>query len=385
MKITMITTLLAIASLTFTGCKPGPDLTGSTKVGEVKIELPDTEPVVAPSADAAEEAKSVLLVINKASTESVEIGAYYRIKRQIPKENVLMISVSRTENVSRSEYTSGIEAPIKEAIKNSKNKINYIVLTKGTPIRLENNAGFSVDGHLASMNLPIQPIGELNKENITRSQNPYYGSTERFSSEKWNMYLVTRLTGYTVEDAKKLVDNSLAAKRVDGPFFLDKAGNRTSGGYGQMEQMMERSYENLKTKGFDVQIDRDKDYILPGRPLMGYCTWGSNDGAFNLDTYRKVKFLPGAICETFVSTSGRTFEPTTGGQSLIADLIKNEVTGVKGYVSEPYTFALAQPDILFDRYVEGFNLAEAFYAASLVIKWKDIVIGDPLCRPYAKN
>ena len=385
MKITMITTLLAIASLTFTGCKPGPDLTGSTKVGEVKIELPDTEPVVAPSADAAEEAKSVLLVINKASTESVEIGAYYRIKRQIPKENVLMISVSRTENVSRSEYTSGIEAPIKEAIKNSKNKINYIVLTKGTPIRLENNAGFSVDGHLASMNLPIQPIGELNKENITRSQNPYYGSTERFSSEKWNMYLVTRLTGYTVEDAKKLVDNSLAAKRVDGPFFLDKAGNRTSGGYGQMEQMMERSYENLKTKGFDVQIDRDKDYILPGRPLMGYCTWGSNDGAFNLDTYRKVKFLPGAICETFVSTSGRTFEPTTGGQSLIADLIKNQVTGVKGYVSEPYTFALAQPDILFDRYVEGFNLAEAFYAASLVIKWKDIVIGDPLCRPYVKN
>ncbi|MCB0824764.1 MAG: TIGR03790 family protein [Armatimonadetes bacterium] len=381
----MITTLLAIASLTFTGCKPGPDLTGSTKVGEVKIELPDTEPVVAPSADAAEEAKSVLLVINKASTESVEIGAYYRIKRQIPKENVLMISVSRTENVSRSEYTSGIEAPIKEAIKNSKNKINYIVLTKGTPIRLENNAGFSVDGHLASMNLPIQPIGELNKENITRSQNPYYGSTERFSSEKWNMYLVTRLTGYTVEDAKKLVDNSLAAKRVDGPFFLDKAGNRTSGGYGQMEQMMERSYENLKTKGFDVQIDRDKDYILPGRPLMGYCTWGSNDGAFNLDTYRKVKFLPGAICETFVSTSGRTFEPTTGGQSLIADLIKNQVTGVKGYVSEPYTFALAQPDILFDRYVEGFNLAEAFYAASLVIKWKDIVIGDPLCRPYVKN
>lgn len=381
----MVTTLLAFASMSFIGCKPGPDLSGTTKIAEVKIELPETEPVVALSAQAAEEAKSVLLVINKSSTDSVEIGAYYRLKRQIPKENVLMISVSRTENVSRSEYLTGIEKPIKEAIKNSKNKINYIVLTKGIPIRLENNGGFSVDGHLVSMNLPFQPIGELNTENITRSQNPYYGSKERFSSEKWNMFLVTRLTGYNVEDAKKLVDNSLAAKRANGPFFLDKAGNRTSGGYGQMEQMMERSYENLKAKGFDVTIDREKDYILPSRPLMGYCTWGSNDGAFNLDTYRKVSFLPGGICETFVSTSGRTFEPTTGGQSLIADLIKNQVTGVKGYVSEPYTFALAQPDILFDRYVEGFNLAEAFYAASLVIKWKDIVIGDPLCRPYAKN
>ena len=39
---------------------------------------------------------------------------------------------------------------------------------------------------------------------------------------------------------------------------------------------------------------------------------------------------------------------------------------------------------LFDRYVSGFNLAESFYAASLVTYWKDIVIGDPLCRPYAK-
>jgi hypothetical protein len=29
------------------------------------------------------------------------------------------------------------------------------------------------------------------------------------------------------------------------------------------------------------------------------------------------------------------------------------------------------------------NLAEAFYAASPVIRWKDVVIGDPLCRPYA--
>ena len=59
-------------------------------------------------------------------------------------------------------------------------------------------------------------------------------------------------------------------------------------------------------------------------------------------------------------------------------------TGVKGYVSEPYTFALAKPDILFDRYTNGMNLAESFYAASQFLKWKDVVIGDPLCDPYRK-
>ena len=65
------------------------------------------------------------------------------------------------------------------------------------------------------------------------------------------------------------------------------------------------------------------------------------------------------------------------------DLIAQGVTGVKGYVSEPYTFALIDPDVLFDRYVRGAMLAEAFYAASRMVLWKDLVIGDPLCAPYA--
>jgi uncharacterized protein (TIGR03790 family) len=118
---------------------------------------------------------------------------------------------------------------------------------------------------------------------------------------------------------------------------------------------------------------------------MGYASWGSNDGAYNKNRFKKIIFKPGSLCEIFVSTSGRTFKHTEYGQSLIADLIKNGVTGIKGYVSEPFTFALAKPDILFDRYTSGRNLAESFYAASLVLKWKGIVIGDPLCSPYAKS
>jgi uncharacterized protein (TIGR03790 family) len=74
----------------------------------------------------------------------------------------------------------------------------------------------------------------------------------------------------------------------------------------------------------------------------------------------------------------------TGGQSVITDLIDSGVTGVAGYVSEPYTFALVRPHFLFDRYTAGFNLAESFYSAKLVLRWKGLVIGDPLCAPYAR-
>jgi hypothetical protein len=44
---------------------------------------------------------------------------------------------------------------------------------------------------------------------------------------------------------------------------------------------------------------------------------------------------------------------------------------------------MASPTILFERYARGWTLAESFYAASRFVGWEDLVLGDPLCRPYA--
>ncbi|MDI9635710.1 TIGR03790 family protein [Kamptonema cortianum] len=370
-----MTASFILSALLVAGCQQSPEPLSGTHFVHEAVPVQDQP---------AQEAAGVLIVINKSSPESIEIGSYYRAKRNIPKENVLMISVSTTEEIGHQEYSVGIEGPVRDAIQKSKSRVDYIVTTTGVPIRIK-EGGYSVDAFLAATNLKVEPITELKPEIIQRCQNPYYRSTEPFSSEKYNMYLVSRLTGYTTADAKALVDNSLAAARKTGPFVFDMADNRKTGGYAQMQSLMERSADSLKSQSMSVVIDKTNEFILPSEPVMGYVSWGSNDSAFNVERYKKIQFLPGAICETFVSTSGRTFRPTTGGQSLIADLIAAGVTGIKGYVSEPYTFALAQPDVLFDRYVAGFNLAESFYSASFVIKWKDVVVGDPLCRPYAKR
>lgn len=331
------------------------------------------------------ESKRVLVVINQGSEKSRAIGDYYVRKRSIPSENVVRIDVSTTENISPDEYKYGIEEPVRKAIKRSKNAIDFIVTTKGVPLRLRDDSGYSVDAFLMAMNLPgVPPIEKIDRDSIIKSLNPYFNRNEPFSSAKFNMYLVCRLDGYEVEQIKKMIDNSLAAKPEKGPFFFDGAENRQDGGYLAMQKMLGRANDILKTKGFRSTFDSSPKFIAPEGPLMGYCSWGSNDSSFALDIYRRIRFRPGAIAETFVSTSGRTFSRTSGGQSLIADLIEQGVTGVKGYVSEPYTFALAKPDILFDRYTSGFNLAESFYMASQLIKWKDVVIGDPLCRPYGK-
>lgn len=377
-------------SLSVVSCRPDP--------GEqlTRIRMPGTEteattPIAAPVYANVQSdeyrpgagPENVLLVINKASDESREIGTYYRVKRKIPADNVLQIDVSRTENIGETEFNIGIKGPVEEAIQKIRTPINYIVLTSGIPLRVGDNNGVSVDGQLAVMNLNLKPMSSPEPPEIQRNRNPYFGARDSFASSKYKMYLVTRLTGYTVADARKLVDNSLAATRKDGPFFFDMAENRRSTSYGQLQSLMQKAHSELSSRGFESLIDDTDEFVVPANPVMGYITWGSNDAAFNREKYKKVRFLPGAICETFVSTSARTFQRTDEGQSLIADLIESGVTGVKGYVSEPYTFALARPDILFDRYTRGFNLAESFYAASPVINWKDLVIGDPLCRPYA--
>ncbi len=381
----------AVAAFSFASCKPD----GSEPLARVQMpensavqETPPGDfarprPTSATGFPVGAGPENVLIVMNQASEESREIGTYYRVKRKVPAENIVSINVSRTENIGETEFNIGIKKPVQDAIRQIRTPINYIVLTSGIPLRLGDNNGLSVDGQLAAMNLDRKPIAEPTPAEIQRSRNPYFGATEPFSSEKFRMYLVTRLTGYTVADAKKLVDLALAARPTNGPFFFDLADNRQSSSYGHMQGLMRRAHASLEARGFESLIDETAEFVLPPKSIMGYITWGSNDAAFNRDRYKQVKFLPGAICETFVSTSGRTFQRTDEGQSLIADLIEGGVTGIKGYVSEPYTFALAMPDILFDRYTRGFNLAESFYAASPVINWKDIVVGDPLCRPYA--
>ena len=82
------------------------------------------------------------------------------------------------------------------------------------------------------------------------------------------------------------------------------------------------------------------------------------------------EWVDGSIAETAVSTGGRTF--TSGasyGQSLVADLLEDGVSGVKGYVYEPYLSAVGYPDILLPYYANGYNFAEVNYAANPMISW----------------
>lgn len=339
-----------------------------------------TEPPVVAHPDA----RRVLVVINKRSPDSIAVGNYYVKKRGIPPENIAVIDCGTDDQVPQPEFQDQILAPIKSKVDGLDRTIDYIVLTKGIPLRFEDPNFYGVDAWIAAMDTRIREIRDTKPATIQGSINPYFAKDERFSSKKFGIYLVTRLDGYTQDDAKALVDRAIAAKPERGLFFFDQATNRTSGGFERANDSLALANNLLRGKSFEAELDSGEVFRAPTQPLMGYASWGSNDGKFDRKAYAALKFHPGALAETFVSTSARTFRPTQGGQSLIADLIKQGVTGVKGYASEPYVFAMARPEILFDRYTKGYNLAESMYMASPIAKWKDVVIGDPLCQPYPR-
>lgn len=364
-------------------------------------------------------AVNVLVVRNGNSPVSCRIAAYYASKREISRANIVTITVPDSSNsaaneiISLSDYQTRIEEPIKAFLsdKSLTDKVQYIVLTKGIPIRLPSSSGSgargqSVDSMLAAMDMANRLNVQLGPKDDPSFAiiNRYWRSTEAFSHAKYGGYLVTRLDGYTEADAKALVDRALAtqsspicvlmdansdhmpedvARQPVSLLFPDGSGNRGFKlSYSDFDADMVRAGEIAAGRpGVSAVTDKTKAFAGSDKPLTIYCSWGSNAHEnFKADVYHSLKFAPRAVVETGVSSSGRSFLPTKGGQSMIADLIAQGAAGAKGYVTEPYLHAIASPSVLVDLYTSGRNLAESYYAASRFIGWKDIVIGDPLCK-----
>jgi uncharacterized protein (TIGR03790 family) len=323
----------------------------------------------------------VLVVINLDSSESQEIGEYFAAQRDIPLENLVYINATTSEEINDIEFQN-IRAQIENHLKTNDlvKKINYIVTTKGVPLKIkreeewEKKKSASVDSELTLMlSKNSKYIGEA-----SNFHSPYFYVNSHFSKAKYDMYLVTRLDGYTVAEVRALIDRSKnPVLSASAKFVLDQDPTWSL----NLNNIMDLAKQDLQARGFSVVLDSTESFLTNQQDVIGYASWGSNDRhATSSSEHAKPKntWAPGAIAETYVSTSGRTFnKPVVYGQSVVADLIEEGVTGAKGYVYEPYANAMANVSVLFDRYTKGYNLAESFYTASPFLSWMDVVIGDP--------
>jgi len=352
---------------------------------------------------AAQSPDNLLVIVNDASEASKAIAGYYVQKRAIPRSNVIHLKAPITDEISRAAFVGSIEQPIASALSsgNLQDRILYIVLTKGIPLRIagtpgRSGTGASVDSELTLLYRRMSGAAVPVDGPVP---NPFYAGPDSavhatFSHAAQDIYLVTRLDGFSVADATSLVDRSLAAKDSIGTIVLDQRGASAD----KPNEWLATASERLRTAPDRVQV------LLEATPAaatlsggaLGYYSWGSNDPALKVRA-PAVTFAAGALASMFLSTDARTMteppadwkpgaaEYAASSQSLTADLVRAGVAGAAGQVAEPYLDAAVRPEFLFPAYVSGLNLAEAFYRAMPSLSWQTVILGDPLCAPFRSS
>jgi uncharacterized protein (TIGR03790 family) len=339
---------------------------------------------------------------------SLRVGEYYQRKRGVPAAQVVHVQTVVDEEISRPNYEETIEAPIARFINRGRlqDRILFIVLTKGVPIRITGTAErtgtrAAVDSELTLLyrRMSGRPIPAGGPQ-----PNPYFldeavpSSALPFSHREHDIFLVTRLDAYTEADVIGVINRGSAPRR-DGRILLDQRANWIErGGNAWLAEAAKRLAG--MGHGLRARLDTSPSVLQNEDSVLGYYSWGSNDEAIRMRRLG-LRFVPGALAATFVSTDARTFqEPPPdwqigswdrrdtwfagSPQSLAADLIRDGVTGIAGHVAEPYLDATIRPHILFPAYLAGATLAEAFYLAMPYLSWQTVIVGDPLCAPFPR-
>ncbi len=336
----------------------------------------------APRANATDYS-DVLVLINDQSQVSMDVGNYFKLKRNIPDANICNISMPTGEWISPSQFQT-VRGAVEDFINKSglNSSLNYIVTTKGCPLGVwDSNNKYA--SFMDELGLILGPhAGAI--DGAYWMDNPFFDSQVRFSRQKFGIFIVTRLDGYDLNDCLRLVDNALNSTGARGQFVLDSQPWHDGGGYQEGNDWSREAARILDDKGYDVLLDDTPNYVTYENNVSGYSSWGSNDGNAPDNAKTHFTWTPGAIGTTYVSTSARSFGwPPSYGQSLIADNVREGITGIHGNVAEPYLTACARPNIFLDRYTRSWNLGESFYAGMATQSWQNCVIGDPKIEPYS--
>ncbi len=224
----------------------------------------------------------VLVIVNDNSSISKQIGQYFKTARNIPDKNMCVINISIAETITYTIFQD-LRTQVENYLENNDltEKINYIVTTKGVPLRISHSTLWrdaSVDNELCLiLDLYAQYIDDPTN---TKIANPYYNKDRDFSHTYDNIYLVTRLTGFNFSQVKQLIDNAAASAGQRGSFLFDRDPSKTGGTWGVGNQRMNTAHTLLGDKGLTSSLDWTSAFITDRNNLAGYASWGGNDNRY---------------------------------------------------------------------------------------------------------
>ena len=230
--------------------------------------------------------------------------------------------------------------------------------------------------------IPDFSFHELTSQSF-QGQNVWsYNGSVNSTSDQGRRYLlstmlsVTRNKGISEKQTLDYLRTSIGADGTlpRGTFYFTRTNDiRTKTRLPNFKSTM----TELKQLGYPSEIfvgrlpknRRDVLGLMIGTPKFDWRSSGS-------------RILPGAICDNLTSFGG-WLKPSVG-QTKLSEFLKNGAAGSSGTVREPFALQMKFPHPrLHVHYVRGCTLAESFYQ-SIRGPFQLLIVGDALCRPFAK-
>ncbi|MCW1913609.1 TIGR03790 family protein [Luteolibacter sp. GHJ8] len=350
--------------------------------------------------------ESVAVLYNSSSSESKAIATYYAEARKIPEENLVGLPMPEKEEVSREEFNTRILEPLKaeydkrgwwkrqehegKLIPISK-KIRVIACIYGVPSRVaaQPNDPKMVPGGAPPLNTTEAAVDSelalIGNEDLPLPNaliNRYFKQDLSVFDTNMSTTLVGRIDGPSRAICERMIRDAVEVEKTGlwGMAVIDIAKKYTNTELG--DPWLESIARANRETGIPTLVDRFQDTLptnFPLRDVVSYYGWydWNVSGPFLNPTFR---FKKGAVAVHLHSFSAAQLRDP--GKNWCAPLLARGAAATLGNVHEPYLEMTHHFDIFQARLKAGYTLVEAAYMAVPVMSWQNVVLGDPLYRPY---
>jgi uncharacterized protein (TIGR03790 family) len=396
-----------------------------------------------PPAALALTSDELVVVANRSVPESSWLALYYMKKRKVPAENLLQLTTSKGEHISREKYEREIASPVREFInkKDPEGKnFKCIVLMYGIPLRILPSGANLLDKiraaelwkHSRDLSSRIKALGAGNGKQaktlrreldtarkelleVDKSLNGASVDSEialvmekRYPLQGWipnkffvgyrgkvikgmpgKVILSSRLDGPSESTVRRIIDDSveteergLAGKAYFDARWPDK-GNKKLSPYEVYDRAIHNTARIIRESGkVPVVLDDRERLLQPGEAPDAalYCGW------YSLGKYVDAfKWVKGAVGYHVASSECTTLK-NSSSTVWCKEMLEKGVDATLGPVAEPYLQSFPEPEVFFGCLLDGrFALAECYALANPFWSWQMVLIGDPLYRPFKNH
>lgn len=352
---------------------------------------------------------AVVVLYNSSVPESKKLADHYAAARSIPRQNLIGLDVPNQGEITREDYNLSLRDPLRKILvargfwtmgKNPqglalpvRSTVTTLVCMRGIPFKIKRSpvaadtgrklpAQFakateaSVDSELSMAGVHGLPVaGPLN--------NPYFKKDQPITAAKLPfLVLVGRIDGPDYNICTRMIDDAVATEKrgLWGVCYLDKA--LKGAGYAIGDQWLDEIARLNDKTGIPTVVDANKQTFTTNYPMndaalyFGWYTTHRN-GPLHNPAFR---FRRGAVAVHLHSFSASQLR--NPNSHWVGPLLAKGAAATLGNVYEPYLQLTHHLDVFHARLLAGHSLVEAAYMSAPYLSWQNVVLGDPLYRPF---